>query len=93
MNPYLTIPIGLPGKEDENGNQINPDKTVPCKLLPAQVLAYHEGYYGGTFLYLSTGQAFMSTLTVAEYESTVRKYWEEVGKAAVKNARKIQTLQ
>jgi hypothetical protein len=89
MNPYLTIPIALPG-DDGIGN---PDKIVPCKILPAHVLAYHEGYAWGTFIYLSTGQAFCSTLTVAEYEESLRQYWAELGKAALKNSRKIQTLQ
>jgi hypothetical protein len=89
MNPYMTIPIALPGDEEKG----NPDKVVSCKILPAQVLAYHEGYAWGTFLYLSTGQAFCSTLTVKEYEDLVRQYWEEVGKAATANARKIKTLQ
>jgi hypothetical protein len=89
MNPYLTIPIALPGDEQKG----NPDKEVPCKILPAQVLAYHEGYAWGTFLYLSTGQAFCCTLAVREYEEAVRKYWQELGTAAAKNARKIQTLQ
>lgn len=89
MQPYLTIPIALPGDESKG----NDDKQVPCKILPAQVLAYHEGYSWGTFIYLSTGQAFMSTLTVEQYEAAVRKYWEEFAKAATKNARKIQTLQ
>jgi hypothetical protein len=89
MNPYLTIPVALPGDEGKG----NPDKAVPCKILPAHVLAYHEGYAWGTFLYLSTGQAFCSTLTVQEYEDAVKQYWLEVGKAAAKNVRKIQTLQ
>lgn len=88
MQPYLTIPIALPGDESKG----NDDKQVPCKILPAQVLAYHEGYAWGTFIYLSTGQAFCCTLTVAEYEAAVRKYWEEVAKATVKNSRKIQTF-
>lgn len=78
MQPYLTIPIALPGDE-EKGNE---DKTVPCKILPGQVLAYHQGYSWGTFLYLSTGQAFCSTLTVEEYEKAVKEYWAQVGKKA-----------
>lgn len=89
MNPYLTIPISLPGSE-EKGNE---DKVIPCKILPAHVLAYHEGYAWGTFLYLSTGQAFCCTLTVKEYEDAVRKYWVEVGKEAVNNNRKLKLLQ
>lgn len=89
MNPYLTIPIALPGDEEKG----NPDKTVSCEILPAHVLAYHEGYAWGTFIYLSTGQAFCSTLTVKEYKEAVRKYWLEVGKAAASNVRKIQTFQ
>lgn len=95
MQPYLTIPIALPGKEPEPGQPEsgNPDKEVPCKILPAQVLAYHEGYAWGTFIYLSTGQAFCSTLTVEQYEAAVKQYWQEVAKASIKNARKIQTLQ
>jgi hypothetical protein len=87
VNPYMTIPIALPGDEAKK----NDDKVVPCKILPAQVLAYHEGYSWGTFLYLSTGQAFCCTLTVPEYEDKVRQYWEALGKEAVKNARKIHT--
>ena len=48
MNPYLTVPIALPGDEGVN----NPDKTVSGKILPANVIAYHEGYSWGTFIYL-----------------------------------------
>jgi hypothetical protein len=88
MNPYLSIPIALPGDE-QRGNM---DKTVPCKILPAQVLAYHEGFSFGTFLYLSTGQAFCSTLTVDQYEEAVRKYWAEVGKQALNNSRKLKLM-
>lgn len=76
ITPYLTIPISLPGDE----NLKNPDRTVDCKILPSQVLAYHEGYAWGTCLYLSTGQAFMSTLTPAQYEERVRKYWDQLNK-------------
>jgi hypothetical protein len=78
MNPYLTIPIALPGDEGQG----NKDKVVKGKILPSNVIAYHDGYSWGTFLYLTTGQAFCSTWTVAEYEEAVRKYWLEVGKAA-----------
>lgn len=85
MNPYLTIPIALPGVEGTK------DKTVPCKLLPGNVIAYHEGFSWGTFLYLTTGQAFCCTLTVKEYEEAVRKYWLEVGKATANNVRRIQS--
>ncbi len=84
MNPYLTIPIALPGAEGAE------DKVVPCKILPAHVISYHEGYAWGCFLYLTTGQAFCCTLTVKEYEEAVRQYWLEVGKAASGNVRKIQ---
>jgi hypothetical protein len=89
MNPYLIIPIALPGDEGQG----NKDKEVPCRIVPAEVIAYHEGYAWGTFIYLSTGQAFCSTLTVDQYEATVKQYWQEAAKAATKNARKIQTLQ
>ena len=81
MDPYLTIPIALPGDEGKG----NSDKVVDCKILPAHVLAYHRGYAWGTCIYLSTGQAFMSTLTPEEYESHVRKYWEEVTKNVKRN--------
>lgn len=76
MTAYLTIPICLPGDPAQN----NPDKEVPGKILPSTVLAYHEGYYGGTFLYLQTGQAFLTSLTVKEYEDRVNAYWMEIGK-------------
>lgn len=89
MQPYLVIPIALPG-DSEKGNA---DKEVPCKILPGQVLAYHEGYSWGTFLYLSTGQAFCCTLTVEQYEAAVKKYWEQVAKDAAGTVRKIKTLQ
>lgn len=86
MNPYLTVPIALPGDE----NKKNPDKTVDAKILPNNVITYHEGYAWGTFIYLTTGQAFCLTCTVKEYEEMVRKYWLEISKAA---SRKIQTFQ
>lgn len=84
--PYLSVPIALPGDVDKG----NPDKEVKCKILPANVIAYHEGFAWGTFIYLTTGQAFCLTCTVAEYEEMVRKYWLEIGKAA---SRKIIPLQ
>jgi hypothetical protein len=88
MNPYLTIPIALPGDEDKG----NPDKVVDCQILPAQVLAYHEGYGWGTCIYLSTGQAFMSTLTPKEYEAYVRKYWDEVSRN-IKTSNSLKLMQ
>lgn len=75
-NPYLTIPIALPGDPDKG----NEDRTVECKILPGEVIAYHEGFAWGTFLYLTTGQAFCCTLTVPEYEKLIQKYWTEVSK-------------
>ncbi len=86
MNPYLTIPIALPGDTEKD----NPDKTVDCKILPAHVIAYHEGYAWGTFIYLTTGQAFCLTCTVKEYEEMVRKYWLEIGKAGVGKVKLLQ---
>ena len=80
MNPYLTIPISLPGDPKKGNN----DKVVPGKILPGNVIAYHEGYAWGTFLYLTTGQAFLTELTVKEYEEAVRQYWLEVGKVQVR---------
>lgn len=88
MYPFLTIPIALPGDESKG----NSDKVVDCKILPAQVLAYHRGYAWGTCIYLSTGQAFMSTLTPEEYELLVRKYWEEVDRNTRHN-NKLKFLQ
>lgn len=92
FNPYLTIPIALPGKEDEQGKQINDDKTVPCKILPQNVIAYHEGFHWGTFIYLTTGQAFCCTLTVEQYEKAVNDYWLEIGKKISKGKGVIQQL-
>lgn len=82
MNPYLTIPLSLPGDADKN----NDDKVVNGKLLPGNVIAYHPGYSWGTFLYLTTGQAFLTPWTVEEYEKAVEQYWIQVGKNAVKKA-------
>ncbi|MBX3253924.1 MAG: hypothetical protein KF862_07250 [Chitinophagaceae bacterium] len=64
---YITIPIALPGDEGLR----NPDKEVSCKIDPASILAYHEGYSWGVFIYLKTGQAFCSTLTVCEFEKII----------------------
>ncbi len=67
---FITLPISLPGDGD------NPDKAVPCQLDPTSVMAYHEGYVWGTFIYLTTGQAFCSTLTVEEYEALCAEYFQ-----------------
>lgn len=91
MNPYLTIPIALPGAEAIGDKKAAEDKVVDCKILPGNVIAYHEGYSWGTFLYLTTGQAFCSTLTVKEYEARVRAYWQALGAAAAGNVKRIQT--
>jgi hypothetical protein len=87
MNPFLTVPMALPG-DAEKGNE---DKVVNGKILPGNVIAYHEGFAWGTFIYLTTGQAFCLTCTVPEYEEMVRKYWLELGKRAAGG--KIKLLQ
>jgi hypothetical protein len=74
--PYLTVGVVLPGAESEGVS--NPDKTVPCKILPRNVIAYHAGYSWGTFIYLTTGQAFCLECTVAVYEADVAAYWKRV---------------
>jgi len=87
--PFLTIPIALPGDETKD----NEDKVVPCKIVPASVQAYHEGYSWGTFVYTNTGQAFCCTLTVAEFEKLVKDYWEEVAKQMKRNGHSLKLLQ
>ena len=72
--PFLTIPIVLPGDEGQG----NSDKSVDCKIQPISILAYHEGYSWGTFIYLQTGQAFCSSLTMEQLENALRAYWNEV---------------
>lgn len=76
MIAYLTVPMVLPGDQ----NTDNPDKIIDGKILPANVIAYHEGYAWGTFIYLTTGQAFCLSCTVKEYESMVNQYWLELAK-------------
>lgn len=88
IHPYLTLPIALPGDPDDKDAK---DKVVNCDILPAQVLAYHEGFAWGVMLYLSTGQAFMCTLTLDEYRRAVRHYWAELEKL-IKNKRTTATL-
>ncbi len=72
--PYLTVDVVLPGDEVQG----NPDKTVPCKILPRQVIAYHKGYSWGTFIYLTTGQAFNLLCTPEVYEADVAAYWKRI---------------
>lgn len=75
MYPFLTIPIVLPGAD---GVPESYDKTVDCKLQPISILAYHAGYSWGTFIYLQTGQAFCSPLTVEELEAQLKGYYSKV---------------
>ncbi|MBK7885481.1 MAG: hypothetical protein IPJ81_18075 [Chitinophagaceae bacterium] len=82
MNPYLTVPIALPGDE-QKGNE---DKIVNAKILPSNVIAYHEGFSWGVFLYLTTGQAFCCTWTVDEYEQAIKQYWLQIAKQQIKNS-------
>lgn len=85
MNPYLQIPVSLPGDPEKS----NGDKEVPRRILPQHVIAYHRGYSFGTFIYLTTGQAFLCTWTVEEYEAAIRAYWKEIEKAATKGKLKL----
>lgn len=86
MNPYLTLPLSLPGDETKG----NDDKVVQGKILPGNVIAYHPGFAWGTFLYLTTGQAFLTPLNIEEYEKAVRDYWLQVAKDVVsKNKLKL----
>lgn len=89
ITSYLTVPVSLPGIEID-GTQ-HPDKTVDCKILPANVIAYHVGFHNGMFIYLTTGQAFCLAMTVPEYEERVVNYWKEVNKR-MQNNNKIVTL-
>lgn len=84
MLPFLNIPIALPGDADKG----NDDKQVTCKINPSKIDAYHEGYAWGTFIYLSTGQAFCCTLTVDQFEAQLQAYWQQV----LKTEPKIKTL-
>jgi hypothetical protein len=74
--PLLTIPIALPGDESKG----NPDKAVDCKINPANIDCYHTGYDWGTIIYMKSGQPFMSTLSMEDLESALKKYWEQIGK-------------
>jgi hypothetical protein len=85
MNPYLKIPLSLPG-DPEKGNE---DTVVEGEILPAHVIAFHPGYSWGTFLYLTTGQAFLTPWTRDEYVKAVQDYWLQVGKNMAKNKLKL----
>lgn len=76
MSVYLNIPIALPGDD----NQKLKEKLVDGRIQPGNVVAYHEGYHGGTFLYLAGGTCLLTTHTVEEYENAVREYFAQVGK-------------
>lgn len=83
MSPYLSIPLSLPGDESQG----NPDATVKGKIIPANVIAYHPGYAWGTFIYLTTGQAFLTPWTIEEYENAIEQYWLEISKATTRKIR------
>lgn len=85
IQAYLTIPLSLPGDEAQG----HADKVVNGKILPSNVIAYHPGYAWGTFIYLTTGQAFCTPWTMEEYENAVKNYWKELTKLG---NRKIQPV-
>jgi hypothetical protein len=89
MLPYLRLPTVLPGDETKG----NADKIVDAMIQPANIIAYHQGYGWGTFVYLTTGQAFCLSITVAEYEQKIKDYWAHVNNGMQKgNKGVIRTL-
>jgi hypothetical protein len=79
MIVYLSLPVILPGDEK------NPQKEVKGKVLPGNVIFYHESYSGGgLFIYLSNGSAFETSWPEKTYEEAVGKYWIALAEMAKK---------
>lgn len=72
--PYLELPlcIGYAGTEDS--------KIVIGKFQPIKIMAYHEGFMPdvGMFIY-HDNQPFQIALTLPEFETKIKAYWELVG--------------
>lgn len=86
MNPYLTVPVVLPG----DGSKQAPKKKIG-KILPGNVTFYHEGYDRGTFLYGPFG-AIEIEWSLTDYEQKVRDYFLELGKEAARQQREQKKM-
>lgn len=86
IDPFLSIPLLLTGDAEKKEGA----KQVTGKILPAHVMTFHEGYYGGTFLYLTAGHFLQSTQKPEEYEKSTKQYWNEMAKNAISKSRVIK---
>jgi hypothetical protein len=77
--PELELPIALLG----NGTENQPGKAVRAFFNPTEIVAYHDGYYPetGIFIYLKNGQNFQVCMTLDEYRELIQSYWGEVLKS------------
>ena len=76
MIAFLELPVALPGFNDEQTQ--NEDKIVTGKFYPQSIIAYHESYYGDTYIYLTNGQPFLIPLPVSEYERRIKEYFKQI---------------
>lgn len=86
IHAYLNIPLSLPGGEE---GMNAPPKDVKGKLIPGNVIAYHEAYDGGTCIYLNGGIAMITPWSLEQYEAAVSAYWKELQKLG---NRKVQPI-
>jgi hypothetical protein len=69
---YVNIKIVLPAENiDQEGETAKEDKEVVARVNPASIVAYHPGYYWGSFIYLSEGQILCTTLTCEEIDKLI----------------------
>lgn len=52
---------------------------VPLKISPANINAYHQAYNPAqTYIYTTSGQAYLITKSVKEFEDMMKSYWMQV---------------
>lgn len=86
MLPYLELPVILPAIESI------PEKVVPGKFLPMQVVVYHEIDEDQMMIYLQNGQPFLIGLKVSEYESKIKAYYDLISKPQGKEQGRIHKI-
>ena len=85
MNPYLNIPIILPGNEGDE-----PKKTT-ARVQPDQIQCYYAGYNFGSLIWMIGGVCMMTELKPEEIDYGIDQYWKQV--AEKEKSLHIQLLQ
>ncbi len=88
-NPFLKIPMILPGNENEGDEP----KEAHARVLPETVQSYHPCYHWGSLIYFIGGNCIMTKLSCDELDRVFAHYWNQVNQLEKQKESAITLLQ